>query len=91
MYMRRKRAEKAGTAIDQSLVRLKPGRKSKAMASEPTDYENTPNIFRHPHKSGITQAYKYRATVNTMGFTADRIRDEGFDLFRLANFHKLMR
>lgn len=91
MYMRRKRAEKAGTAINQSAVRLKPGRKAKAVASASADHDVTPTVFRHPNKSGLTQPYKARAAVNTMGFTAGRIRDEGYDLFRLANFHKLMR
>ena len=92
MYMRRKRAEKSGTDVDQSMVRLKPGRKAKSASSAPSgDIGVISEPRGHPSKSGVTLPYRMRSTLNDLGFDAERIQAEGFDLLRLSNFHKLMR
>ncbi|THH31689.1 hypothetical protein EUX98_g2521 [Antrodiella citrinella] len=93
MYMRRKRAEKAGTMVNQTVTRLKPGRKAKTPAGSKaaTDDNDKPRPERHAHSSGLTQPYKTRANVTAMGLDAERIRGMGFDMFRLSNVHKLMR
>ncbi|TCD60988.1 hypothetical protein EIP91_009178 [Steccherinum ochraceum] len=93
MYMRRKRAEKTGGEVNETTTRLKPGRKNKAASSSKAavDDNDTPVPQRHPHKSGLTNAYKARAAADAVGFGVDKIEEEGFELFRLSNLHKLMR
>lgn len=100
--MRRKRAEKSGIEVDESRTRLKPGRKGKppkvstSALTTPVDDgtpqpDDPPQPEKKPNKGGLTKAYRSRAQINSMGFSAQRIRDEGYGLLRLGNFYKLMR
>jgi hypothetical protein len=85
MYMRRKRAETGGGAVDQSTVRLKPGRKS-AKASGDDD-----KPARHPHPSGKTLTYKMQEELKKAGITPEWLQAENLDLFHMHGLYKLMR
>ena len=104
LYMRRKRAEKTGEAVNQSLTRLKPGRKSKSRKSDLSEKqahvtensdgeidEREGRVTRHHNLSGKTLPYKIRARFDTQHIDAERLRQEGLGLFHMAGLSRLMR
>ncbi|KAI0343549.1 hypothetical protein BDW22DRAFT_1419470 [Trametopsis cervina] len=92
LYMRRKRAEQTGKAVDQSLTRLKPGRKSKQAGDVPDDIpEGGDQATFHGHSSGKTLPYKIREQFESLGIDAVRLQQEGLGLFHLATLSRLMR
>ncbi|KAI0688464.1 hypothetical protein BC835DRAFT_1511876 [Cytidiella melzeri] len=97
LYMRKKRAEKMGQGADQSMERLKPGRKAKP---RPADLERGQDgessageeqATRHPHASGKTLPYKIREHLDSLGIDAVRLRQDGLGLFRMTALARLMR
>ncbi|KAI0821185.1 hypothetical protein BC629DRAFT_1459077 [Irpex lacteus] len=97
LYMRRKRAEKTGQTADQSLSRLKPGRKVKSHQDEleqdhpENDFGNEEKPKRHAHVSGRTLPYKVREGLESLGIDAVRLRQDGLGLFHMTTISKLMR
>lgn len=88
MYMRRKRAEASGGAVDQSTARLKPGRRKLKLPKE-TDDPDEPT--RHPRRSGKTLTYRMREQLDAAGITPEWMQDENLDLFHMTGLYKLMR
>lgn len=104
LYMRRKRAEKNGETADNTITRLKPGRKSKPRkadlptidlraedGSEAEKGDQHEQATRHPHPSGKTLPYKIREQFDSQGIDAVRLRQEGLGLFHMVNLSRLMR
>jgi hypothetical protein len=98
LYMRRKRAEKAGKTADNCITRLKPGRKAKPTKAELEQYGGDGvNLgeevhgTRHAHASGKTLPYKVREELDSLGIDAVRLRQDGIGLFHMSTLAKLMR
>lgn len=88
MYMRRKRAEATGGDVDQSLGRLKPGRKP---LPRPGEVEDDTVPTRHAHPSGKTLTYKMKEQLKVAEITPEWLEEEHLDLFHMSGLYKLMR
>ncbi|KAL4264737.1 hypothetical protein AB1N83_005071 [Pleurotus pulmonarius] len=146
LYMRRKRAELAGGAVDTTTEKFKPGRKPKerlprprpksyvtrkqqrlskkprhdSPSSESDEDEDTSSQsessaggpgaagdsrtldnptctsksegdYAHPHISGVTQPYKVKTELESLGLiNAEELRAAELDFFRLAPLSRMM-
>ena len=95
LYMRRKRAEKTGQTIDESMTRLKPGRKTKTPKSEiQPDGDGSSDEdkkAKHSHPSGKTLHYRIREEFDALGIDSVRLRQDVPGLFHLTTLGRLMR
>ncbi|GJE94726.1 hypothetical protein PsYK624_108970 [Phanerochaete sordida] len=88
MYMRRKRAEKTGGAVDPSAARLKPGRKPLPLPHQAAA-PDAPT--RHPRASGKASQAKKKGELGAVGVDAEWFEQECLDLFHFGALHRLMR
>ncbi|KAI0087096.1 hypothetical protein BDY19DRAFT_299970 [Irpex rosettiformis] len=99
LYMRRKRAEKTGQVVDNSMARLKPGRKTKPLKrtaeqdglEEREEAGGESRRTRHSHPSGKTIPYKIREEFDSLGLDSVRLRQDGLGLFHMTALGQLMR
>lgn len=80
LYMRRKRAQATGKALDGSITRLKPGRKPKAVPRESTAVR----------QRGMTRAEKAAVKFTKYELDFKRLKEHELDLFHLRRFGGLM-
>ncbi|KAI0074879.1 hypothetical protein K474DRAFT_1664874 [Panus rudis PR-1116 ss-1] len=89
LYMRRKRAEQAGTDVIETAERLKPGRKPKKADRQSVRGEGAINERSSgTHRRATDQ--EVLSEVEQMGYDANKLRVEGLDLFRLGKLARLM-